>query len=278
MRAPLITRRTRLRSTLALIALLAWTASPLCAQDLPPSTAFPGSFWISTGSVGPAERGNVVSQANVEQGVTVWRQHNLFAIPFVSAGMTADSRGYAWNDRHPAELGMKLVWRVPGGALQGGGGVMFDRDPATGQDHHLSAFVSYWSGWAAEGRAQRGGVFRGFPGHLSATSGLMTGRDPQNWMTRIDAQQGVAVFRHRALAAVPYGAGVVTFDSKRRDWENRVSVDAGIKIVRPFVGGVVEAGVAERRQYTILTGEVGTAPVAYVNLWVGWNPQLVVKR
>jgi hypothetical protein len=173
---------------------------------------------------------------------------------------------------------MKLVWRVPGGALQGGGGLMFERDPATNDDRHLTAFVSYWTGWAAEGPAQRGGIFRGFPGHLSANSGLMTGRDPQNWMTRIDGQQGVAVLRTRALAAVPYSAGVVTFDSKRRVWENRVSLDAGLKIVRPIVGGVVEAGVAERRQYTVLTGEVSTAPVAYINLWVGWNPRLVTRQ
>ena len=103
----------------------------------------------------------------------------------------------------------------------------------------------------------------------------MTGRDPDNWMTRIDGQQGVAVMRNRVLSLVPYGAGVVTFDTKRRVWENRVTFDAGVKVVRPFVGGVIEAGVAERRQYTVLIDQVETAPVAYVNLWVGWNPRAV---
>lgn len=272
-----IARGAPLRNAVVLIALLA-CASPLSAQELPSSRALPGSFWLSTGNVGPAERGNVVSQANLEQGLTVWQRRNLFAIPFVSAGMTADSAGYSWNDRHPAQVGMKLVWRVPGGALQGGGGVMFERDPATGHDRHLSAFVSYWSGWAAEGPAQRGGMLRGFPGHLSATSGLMTGRDPQNWMTRIDGQQGVAVLRNRVISAVPYAGGVVTFDSKRRIWENRATLDAGFKLVRPFAGGVVEAGVAERRQYTLLTGDVSTAPIVYVNVWVGWNPRRLTSR
>lgn len=265
-----------MRNAVVLIALLA-SATPLFAQELPPSLAFPGSFWLSTGNVGPAERGNIVSQSNFEQGVTVWQRRDWFAIPFVSAGMTADSAGYEWNDRHPAQIGMKLVWRVPGGAVQGGAGVMFEREPVSGDDRHLSAFVSYWSGWAAEALAQRGSRFRGFPGHLSATSGLMTGRDPQNWMTRIDGQQGVAILRNRAIAVVPYGDGVLTFDSKRRIWENRVSLDAGVKLVRPFVGGVVEAGVAERRQYTLITGEVSTAPVFYVNVWVGWNPRAMTR-
>ena len=276
--AVVIARGVHLRNALLIVGLLACAPLPLFAQELPSSTAFPGSFWIYTGNVGPAERGNVVSMAFLEQGVTVWQHRDLFAIPFVNAQFTADSRGYEWNDRHPAQVGMKLAWRVPGGAFQAGGGMMFERDPIGGGDRHPTAFASYWSGWAAEGRAQRGSMLRGFPGHVSATSGLMTGRDPENWMTRLDGQQGVAVFRNKMISAVPYGAGIVTFDSKRRVWENRVSLDAGFKLVRTFVGGVVEAGVAERRQYTVLTGAVDTAPVAYVNVWVGWNPRAVSQR
>ena len=104
----------------------------------------------------------------------------------------------------------------------------------------------------------------------------MTGRDPDNWMTRIDGHQGVAVLRNRVLSVVPYTAGVVTFDTKRRVWENRVTLDAGVKVVRPFVGGVVEAG---RRTASVpCTDEVQTAPVVYVNLWVGWNPRTVSRR
>jgi opacity protein-like surface antigen len=274
----LIPRGGLLRNAILFAGLLTCTASSAAAQELPRSTAFPGSFWISTGDVGPAEKDNVVTQAAFEQGITVWERSSWFAIPYLSAGFTADSAGYEWNDRHPFQVGMKLVRRVPGGALQAGGGLMFERDPNSGAERHPTAFVSYWAGWAAEGRAQRGSIFRGFPGHLSASSGLMTGRDPDNWMTRIDGHQGVAVLRNRVLSVVPYTAGVVTFDTKRRVWENRVTLDAGVKVVRPFVGGVVEAGVAERRQYTVLTDEVQTAPVVYVNLWVGWNPRTVSRR
>ena len=271
----LITRGALLRSALLFAALLACAASPVTAQDLPPSTAFPGSFWIATGDVGPAEEGNVVTQAAFEQGITVWERGSWFAIPYFGAGITTDSAGYEWNDRHPFQVGMKLVRRVPGGALQAGGGLMFERDPSSGGERHPTAFVSYWAGWAAEGQAQSGSIFRGFPGHLSASSGLMTGRDPDNWMTRIDGQQGVAVMRNKLISVVPYGGGVVTFDTKRRVWENRVTLDAGVKLVRPFVGGVIEAGVAERRQYTVLIDQVENAPVVYVNLWVGWNPRAV---
>jgi hypothetical protein len=59
----------------------------------------------------------------------------------------------------------------------------------------------------------------------------------------------------------------------QRTWENRNVYDAGVKLVRPLIGGVVEAGVAARRQHDRLTGHVASAPVVYVNLWVGWNPR-----
>jgi hypothetical protein len=277
-RIDLITGRLHLRSAILFMCVLAGVAAPVSAQELPSSTAFPGSFWVSAGDVGPAERGNAAVWSGFEQGITVWQSRGWFAIPYVSANLSNDTAGYEWNDRHPGQIGAKLVWRAGGGALQAGGGLMFERDPIGGDDRHPTAFVSYWTGWAAEGRAQRGSMLRGFPGHLSATSGLMTGRDPDNWMTRIDGQQGVAVFRSRMFSIVPYGGGVVTFDSKRRVWENRVTLDAGLKLVRPFVGGVVEGGFAERRQYTMLTGDVSDAPVAYVNIWVGWNPRAVSRR
>jgi len=77
---------------------------------------------------------------------------------------------------------------------------------------------------------------------------------------------------------VPYAAAAVSFDSKRRTWENRASYDAGVKLVRPLVGGMVETGVAARRQHELLTGEVHFAPVVYVNLWVGWNPRSLFNR
>ena len=72
---------------------------------------------------------------------------------------------------------------------------------------------------------------------------------------------------------VPYAAGTLNVDSKSRVWENRLTYDAGVKVVRHFVGGVVEGGVAGRRQHELLTGRVESAPVVYVNLWIGWNPR-----
>ena len=259
-------------------ALLALFANNVGAQEIPPSIAFPGSFWISAGEVVPAERGNVVGQTAFEQGITVWERGSWFLVPHVNVSLMADSYGYEWNNRTPGRVGLKIVRRVPGGIVQAGGGMMFEPNNESDDQRHPTAAVDYWAGWAAEGRAQRGVSFGGFPGYAYASSGLIAGRDPHNWITTAAVQQGVVAFRSRIVSVVPYAAGAVGFDSKRRNWENRVSYDAGVKVVRPLIGGVVEAGVAARRQHELLTGHAHYAPIAYVNLWIGWNPRSLFQR
>jgi hypothetical protein len=226
----------------------------------------------------PAERGNVLGQAAFEQGITVWQQGSWFLIPHVNVSLMADSYGYEWNNRSPARVGVKIVRRIPGGMVQAGGGMMIEPGAESGEQRHPTAVIDYWSGWAAEGRAQRGATLGGFPGYAWASSGLIAGRDPHNWITTAAAQQGLVVFRSRVVSVVPYAGGAVSFDSKRRPWENRVSYDAGVKLVRPLIGGVVETGVAARRQHELLTGTAHSAPVAYVNLWIGWNPRTLLNR
>ena len=49
--------------------------------------------------------------------------------------------------------------------------------------------------------------------------------------------------------------------------------EGGIKAVKPIVGGVIEAGVAERQVHLLIPGVTNTGPVMFVNLWIGWNPR-----
>jgi hypothetical protein len=266
------------RFTLLICALLALGARHVGAQEIPASIAFPGSFWISAGNVAPAEAGNVLGQAVFEQGITAWDHGSWFLIPHVNVTLMADSHSYDWNNRHGARVGLRIVRRVPGGIVQAGGGLMFEPGIGAGDQLYPTAAVDYWAGWAAEERAQSGAAFGGFPGYAWASSGLIAGRDPHNWITTAAAQQGLVAFRSRVVSVVPYAAGAFTIDSKRRPWENRVSYDAGVKLVRPLIGGVVEGGVAARRQHELLTGQTYFAPVVYVNLWIGWNPRSVFHR
>lgn len=257
----------------SLIVLSALTGSAAAQQTTPPaSVTLPGSFWISAGNAGPAEPGNHISQGAVEQGITAWRSGSWFAGPFVSLSFTADSAGYEWNNKHPVTIGGKLQHRIGNGVLQAGAGVMFESDPSTGEDRHPSAFVGYWAGWQGDVSAHARGRGPAFPGSINIVSGLLTGRDPDNWMSYATLQQGIAAVRAGGFALVPYGSSAVSFDTKQRTWQNRLTNDGGVKVVRAFTGGVVEAGVAHRHQYEMLTGRSTAEPVAFVNLWIGWNP------
>jgi hypothetical protein len=256
----------------SLIVLSTLTGSAAAQEAAPPTLmTLPGSFWISAGNAGPAEPGNRVSQGALEQGISVWRHGSWSAGPFVSVSFTTDSAGYDWNNKHPVTVGGKVQRRMGNGLLQAGAGVMMESDPTTGDERHPTAFVGYWAGWQGDVSAHaRGGP--AFPGSVNVSSGLLTGRDPDNWISYATLQQGIAAVRTAGFALVPYGSSGVTFDTKRRIWQNRLTNDAGVKVVRAITGGVVEAGVAHRHQYEMLTGRNTAEPVAFVNLWIGWNP------
>jgi hypothetical protein len=267
---------------LALLALVTFSFLPVAASaqqpPAPPSVTLPGSFWIAVGDVGPAEPDNTIGQASLQQGVTAWRHGSWFFVPFVGASVTADSEGYEWNDRHPVTVAVKLQRTIGNGVVHAGGGVLFERDPATGRDRHPTAFAGYWAGWQLDRQAHLGTWPVALPGSINAASGLLTGRDPHNWMTYVSVQQGVTVFRVKGIAAVPYASLGASFDSKGRPWENRARSDAGVKLVRAITGGVIEAGVAQRFQRELKSGHQTSAPVVFVNLWIGWNPSTTSLR
>jgi hypothetical protein len=255
------------------VVLYVVTGSAFAQQGTPPTpVTLPGSFWMSTGNAGPAEPENRISQGMLEQGITTWRHGSWFAGPFVSLSFTADTAGYDWNNKHPVTLGGKLQHRIGNGVVQAGAGLMFERDPISGDERHPTAFVGYWAGWQGDLAAHTRGRRLAFPGSVNVSSGLLTGRDPDNWMSYATLQQGISAVRAGGFAVVPYASSGVTFDTKRRTWQNRLTNDAGVKVVRTITGGVVEAGVAQRYQYEMLTGRGTAEPVVFVNLWIGWNP------
>lgn len=255
----------------AVVALL--PQAGLAQEGQPADVGLPGSFWISAANVGPAEPGNTILQSGFEQGVTVWRSDAWFVVPYVGISFTADTAGYAWNGRHPATLGLKVVRHVPGGVVQVGAGVMFERDPESDADRHATAFAHYWSGWMGDRARHQGRSRLNYPGHAWVSSGILTGRDPENWITSGAVQQGVSVLRWQGVAAVPFAGAGGSFDTKRRPWENRVRYEGGVKAVRSIVGGVVEAGVALRREHRFVADADHTGAVGFVNLWIGWDPR-----
>lgn len=246
------------------------------ASSTPASIAFPGSVNMTVGNVTPTEPGNVVSLTMLEQGVTVWRHGSTFVGGIAQLSVGHDTDHYAWNNRRPVTMGVRLSQVMSNSVLQLNVGESVVTDAATPTVIKPVAYASYWAGWR---RATSGGRFtpRALPGTFWLTSGVVSALEPNNWVTAASFEQGATVYEHGRTALIPYTRFTANADTRGFAWNNRTSVDAGVKVRRTVMGGVVDAGIAARRQYERVGGTSRTAGVAFVELWYGWNPRAIIR-
>ena len=63
------------------------------------NSRFPGSTWASIGNTSPVERGDVIAQAYVTQGVIAKRVHKFTVVPFAESTFSRDSKGFDWDNK-----------------------------------------------------------------------------------------------------------------------------------------------------------------------------------
>jgi hypothetical protein len=249
------------------------------AQETPstPATiAFPGSVNMTVGNVTPTEPGNVVSLTMIEQGVTVWRHKGSFVSAVAQASIGHDTDHYAWNNRRPITFGVRFSQVMSNSVLQLNLGESIVNGTMSSADVKPVAYASYWAGWR---HPLSGGRFtpRSLPGSVWATTGISSGLEPDNWVTTAAFDQGVNVYEHGRTSLIPYTRFNISGDTRGFSWDNRTSMDGGIKVRRTVMGGVIDAGIAARRQHERITGTTRTAAIAFVELWYGWNPRTVIR-
>jgi hypothetical protein len=132
-----------------------WTGQASSHSALLPKS-YPGHAYASTGRVTAAEPGNWISQASVQQGVTITRPLGIAAIPFVGASINADSARYGWNNRSQAEVGFKLARSfAPGAVIEGGVANRYERNRlAHTARNGAVVFVDIWMGWSPRVQAR----------------------------------------------------------------------------------------------------------------------------
>ena len=266
------------RSSAILACTVLLTSSAAFAQtdaDVRRSVALPGSLNISVGTLAPSEPDNVLASMTADQGFTVLQRGPIFVVAFMNVSQRHDSDAFAWNRVTASTAGAKIVGVTGAGVVQAVFGMSADRRP---DDTHLAraAYVSYWTGWRADWLPAASPLLPdAFPGYMYASSGFITAAEPRNWISSAAMQQGATIFRIAGVSAIPYVGASATRDSEARNWNNRTQMDAGFKLTREVATGVVEVGVANRREIDRLTNDTRTHPIAYVNFWLGWNPRLV---
>ncbi len=267
-----------MRNLIPAVVLLAAPAIAVAQETpaTPASIAFPGSVNMTLGNVTPTEPGNIVSLTMLEQGVTVWRHRSTFVSGIAKVSIGHDTDHYAWNNRRPVTLGFRVSQVMSNSVLQLNVGESIVNDAATATVIKPVAYASYWAGWR---HSLSGGRFspRALPGTFWITSGVVTGLEPDNWVTSASFEQGAMVYERGRTAIIPFTRLTASGDTRGFTWNNRTSVDAGLKLRRTIMGGVVDAGVAARRQSERITGTSRTAGVAFVELWYGWNPRAIIR-
>ncbi|HTI39060.1 MAG TPA: hypothetical protein VL484_15965 [Vicinamibacterales bacterium] len=249
------------------------------AQDTaasPATIGFPGSVNVTFGTVAPTEPGNLVSLTMLEQGVTVWRHRKSFVSGVALASAGRDSQDYVWNNRHALTLGVRFSQVMSNSVLQINAGQSIVADSATAPVIKPVLYASYWAGWH---HPLSGGRFSpsALPGSVSATTGISSALEPDNWVSTLSVDQGVSVYQHGHTTLIPYSRFAISADTRGFAWDNRTSLDGGLKVRQAVAGGVIDLGVAARRQQDRISGSARTAPVAFVELWYGWNPRAIVR-
>ena len=264
--------RVRLSAFLVVVGL----SAPAGAQDLPAARLFPGSINVSSGMLSPSESGNVMSSTTVDQGVSVWRSGSLFVLGYASVTERNDIDGHPWNNNTPIAVGARVAKSWTSGILQVNVGLGVIANASTGPAAGPVAYASYWAGWRHP-RAHPNRFILAFPGHVWASSGIVTALEPGNWITNASAEEGVTTWRYRQFDVVSFGALTAARDSKGNAWNNKTVADAGAKVQRFVPGGVIEAGAGARLESYQTTHVTQSGPVVFVNFWLGWDPRRTHK-
>jgi hypothetical protein len=202
----------------------------------------------------------------------------VFVVGFVNLSFRADTGGYDWNNTTPYRSGVKLVVLDSHGVLEAAVGVMGEnRGQFTAPKP--TALLSYWRGWRGDALAGPANGLRpdAFPGSAYAASGYLTSREARNWITAASVEQGATVYSRARFAVTPYLRVTSGADVDGRPWNNRSRVDSGVKISRAILGGVIEAGVARRRSFDRVSHQWTPSTVAFINLWMGWTPRVIIQ-
>jgi hypothetical protein len=118
-----------------------------------PKSHFPGSSWGILGHFSPVERGNLIEQMYVTQGVVAKRFGRTALLPYSEITLGHDSKGFDWENKAIFGGGVKVA--VPAGQFytEVGAGMMREnrfnsRQSASG----IKVFVNFSSAWSLFGR------------------------------------------------------------------------------------------------------------------------------
>ena len=113
------------------------------------NTKYPGSTWAILGEISPVEKGNVIANGYIQQGIVVGTIKSLKVVPFAALTMSKDTLGNAWNNYVRPGGGVDVL--LPHGLdLE----AMYLHEVRPGINVSTGEFslaLKFWYGWAFKG-------------------------------------------------------------------------------------------------------------------------------
>jgi hypothetical protein len=266
--------------SLSLIVAFLALAATAFAQDAPPVApvkgpvlnpqSFPGQFWTDTGNISPVEHNDIISASYFEQGVTLWRGNTMNFEALGSVGITADTKGYDWNNRIVGSTGGRFNKMISTkGIVELNVTYTYeDRWKSGATKGGFSPSATYWFGWQpVANQASR------FPGSTWGAAGWLSPVERHNFIYNQYIKQGVVAKRfgiHSSLQ--PFGELTTSKDTKGFDWENYLRPGTGLEYVYTKGNTMTELGGEYLYEHRMISGMSAGGYSMFLKFWFGWNP------
>ena len=73
------------------------------------ASRFPGSSWVAVGNLSPVERGNIIGQGYLSQGIVAKRLPGFLLVPYGESTVYRDSHGFDWDNKATYGGGIKAI-------------------------------------------------------------------------------------------------------------------------------------------------------------------------
>jgi hypothetical protein len=112
------------------------------------ASRFPGSSWAAVGNISPVERGNIISQGYLSQGIVAKRLGRATLVPYGEATFSRDTKHFDWDNKAVCGGGIKAV--LPRGDLYSelGAAYLHESRFYSGQSAGgITVFMNFSFGW-----------------------------------------------------------------------------------------------------------------------------------
>ena len=110
-----------------------------------------------------------------------------------------------------------------------------------------------------------------YPGNTWGLVGALSPMERDNILSQFHAEQGFTMIRLGDFYLIPGVSVDASHDTKGFDWNNKVAVSLGPKLVKIFNRGVVRVGTSFGHEHRTATGNSANGMMTSMDYWFGWG-------